>query len=74
MNLPADLREDFERTGATHILATAGLHVGLMMALLIGLFLGGITALSRRLPALVCTVFCLALYIPNTANQASVSP
>jgi len=69
-NLPADLREDFERTGTTHILATAGLHVGLVMALLLGLFRG--VRLSRR-PALVCTLLCLALYIPMTGDRVAMT-
>jgi ComEC/Rec2-related protein len=69
-NLPADLREDFERTGTTHILATAGLHVGLVMALLIGLF--RTLRLSLR-PALVCTLLCLALYIPMTGERVAMT-
>jgi competence protein ComEC len=69
-NLPAELREDFERTGATHILATAGLHVGLVMALLIGLF-RTLRLLPR--PALVCTLLCLALYIPMTGERVAMT-
>ncbi len=69
-NLPAGLREDFERTGTTHILATAGLHVGLVMALLIGLF-RGLRLLPR--PALVCTLLCLALYIPMTGERVAMT-
>ena len=69
-NLPADLREDFERTGTTHILATAGLHVGLVMALLLG-FLRGIRVPLR--PALVLTLLCLALYIPMTGERVAMT-
>lgn len=69
-NLPADLREDFERTGTTHILATAGLHVGLVMALLIGLFRG--VRLAQR-PALLLTLLCLALYIPMTGERVAMT-
>jgi len=69
-NLPADLREDFERTGTTHILATAGLHVGLVMALLLGLFRG--LRLSRR-PALIATLLCLTLYIPMTGERVAMT-
>lgn len=69
-NLPAELREDFERTGTTHILATAGLHVGLVMAMLIGLF-RSLRLLPR--PALVCTLLCLALYIPMTGERVAMT-
>lgn len=34
-DLPNALRDDFERTGTTHILATAGLHVGIVVLLLL---------------------------------------
>jgi competence protein ComEC len=69
-NLPAELREDFERTGTTHILATAGLHVGLVMALLLGLF-RGVRLLPR--PALLLTLLCLALYIPMTGERVAMT-
>ena len=69
-NLPADQREDFERTGTTHILATAGLHVGLVMAMLLGLF-RGMRLLPR--PALVLTLLCLALYIPMTGERVAMT-
>jgi ComEC/Rec2-related protein len=69
-NLPADLREDFERTGTTHILATAGLHVGLVMALLLGLL--RILRLPRK-PALGITLLCLALYIPMTGERVAMT-
>ena len=38
--LPADLREDFTTTGTGHILATAGLHVGIAVWLLLTLLRG----------------------------------
>ena len=69
-NLPADLREDFERTGTTHILATAGLHVGLVMALLLMLFRG--LRLSPR-PVLLMTLLCLTLYIPMTGERVAMT-
>ena len=69
-NLPSELREDFERTGTTHILATAGLHVGLVMALLIGLFRG---MRLRPRPGLVLTLLCLALYIPMTGERVAMT-
>lgn len=69
-NLPAALREDFERTGTTHILATAGLHVGLVMALLLGMW--RCLRLSRR-AALLTTLLCLALYIPMTGERVAMT-
>lgn len=60
--LPPALDEDFQRTGTSHILATAGLHVGLA-ALLLGACLRGL-GLSRRGAAgvIICamTVYAVA--------------
>lgn len=36
-NLPMDLRQEFSDTGTVHVLTTAGLHVGMMAAMLAGL-------------------------------------
>lgn len=69
-NLSPELRDDFERTGTTHILATAGLHVGLVMAMLVGLF--RVLRLSRR-PALLLTSLCLILYIPMTGERVAMT-
>lgn len=35
--LPPDLREEFQETGTVHVLVTAGLHVGAVAALILGL-------------------------------------
>jgi len=35
--LPPDLREEFQETGTVHVLVTAGLHVGVVAALVLGL-------------------------------------
>jgi competence protein ComEC len=35
--LPPDLREEFQETGTVHVLVTAGLHVGLVAALIVAL-------------------------------------
>ncbi len=53
------LRDDFERTGTIHILATAGLHVGIAAGLLMALFRG--CRLSRK-TAIFFTLGGLILY------------
>lgn len=53
------LRDDFERTGTIHILATAGLHVGIAAGLLFALFRG--CRLSRR-KTILLTLGGLILY------------
>lgn len=51
-DLPGRLRDDFERTGTTHILATAGLHVGMVAALLL-CTLRGLGVRGRLQPVLL---------------------
>lgn len=53
------VRDDFERTGTVHVLATAGLHVGIVAGLLLALFQG--CRFSRR-KAIFLTMGGLILY------------
>src|SRR5579871_6527402 len=69
-NLPPDLQDDFERTGTTHILATAGLHVGMIAGLLV--------LLLRLLrvpmqPRMALTLLALALYASMAGGRPSVT-
>lgn len=68
-DLPSDLREAFERTGTTHILATAGLHVGMVVVLVMG-FLR--RARIARRPALVFGIVALAVYALMAGGRPSV--
>ncbi len=69
-NLPPALRDDFERTGTTHILATAGLHIGMVVGLMLGLF--RLIRIPRK-PAILLTLLGLLLYIPMTGERAAVT-
>ena len=68
-DLPGSLNEDFERTGTSHILATAGLHVGLV----VGLLLVGLRAARIALrPALLLCFASLVLYALMAGGRPSV--
>jgi competence protein ComEC len=68
-DLPASLRDDFERTGTTHILATAGLHVGLVTWLLLA-FLHRLRVPHRS--RLILTLGILWLYAVMAGERPSV--
>jgi competence protein ComEC len=68
-DLPPQVADDFERTGATHLLATAGLHVGLLAALLIPLW--RFVRVPRRL-ALLLTIGAFILYGEMAGGRPSV--
>jgi competence protein ComEC len=57
--LPPDLREEFQETGTVHVLVTAGLHLGVVAALAIGLlqFVG-----CGRVSASLCAIAIVWLY------------
>ncbi len=44
-NIPADVREDFARSGTSHLLAISGLHLGIMAGIFLGL---GLWLFGRR--------------------------
>jgi competence protein ComEC len=44
-NIPADLNQDFSRSGAIHLLAISGLHVGIMAGIMLGV---GLWLFGRR--------------------------
>lgn len=68
-DLPAALNDDFERTGTVHILATAGLHVGMVVGLLIGAL--RLLRMAQK-PALVLALLLLALYATMAGGRPSV--
>jgi competence protein ComEC len=68
-DLPGVLNEDFERTGTVHVLATAGLHVGMVIVLLLGLL--RLFRIARR-PAYVGALLLLALYAAMAGGRPSV--
>jgi ComEC/Rec2-related protein len=68
-DLHEDLNDAFERTGAAHLLATAGLHVGLLAWLLLGLMRR--LRLPRR-PALLAVFALLPLYAIMTGGRPAV--
>ena len=57
--LPRDLRDDFQTTGTVHVLVTAGLHLGVVAALVLGLLrLAGVP----RVPACTVAIPCVVAY------------
>ncbi|HYZ16828.1 MAG TPA: ComEC/Rec2 family competence protein, partial [Candidatus Acidoferrum sp.] len=55
--LPATLRDDFQATGTVHVLVTAGLHLGVIAALVLSLLrLAGVPRVAASLTAIVCIV------------------
>jgi competence protein ComEC len=67
--LAGDLLSDFETTGTVHILATAGLHVGILAMLLLGLF--SMLQLSRKSASLL-TLLSLWLYVIMAEGRTAV--
>ncbi|HZP81911.1 MAG TPA: ComEC/Rec2 family competence protein [Chthonomonadaceae bacterium] len=68
-DMPHALDDVFERTGTVHILATAGLHVGMV----VGLLLGALRLLRvAQKPALVLALLLLALYATMAGGRPSV--
>ena len=68
-DLPGTLSDDFERTGTAHVLATAGLHVGLVIGLLMALL--RFCRMARR-PALLLAALTLILYALMAGGRPSV--
>ncbi|MBV8580356.1 MAG: ComEC/Rec2 family competence protein, partial [Candidatus Eremiobacteraeota bacterium] len=55
--LPHDLRDDFQATGTVHVLVTAGLHLGVIAALVAGLLrLARVPRVAASLAAIPCVV------------------
>ena len=69
-DLPFDSRDAFERTGTMHILATAGLHIGILVWLLLTALRG--LRVSRRF-ATGTTLFLLLLFALMAGGRPSVS-
>ena len=68
--LPDDLRDAFERTGTAHVLATAGLHIGIFVGLLFGLL--RLFSVGRRAGVLTC-LLSLALFAVMAGGRPSVT-
>jgi ComEC/Rec2-related protein len=69
-DLPGALSDSFERTGTSHILATAGLHVGMVVVLLLGLL--RLCRIAPK-PALGLTLLALGFYVVMAGGRPSVS-
>lgn len=69
-DLPPDLLDDFVRTGTVHILASAGLHVGILAFCLLGMCRA--LTLPRKLSALL-VMGMLALYALVCGGRPSVT-
>ncbi len=69
-DLPPELLDSFVRTGTVHILASAGLHVGIIALCLLGLFRWA--TVPHKLSALLL-VFTLALYALVCGGRPSVT-
>jgi ComEC/Rec2-related protein len=68
-DLPGALNDDFERTGTSHVLATAGLHVGMVVVLLLGFL--RLCRIARR-PSLLLAFGVLILYAMMAGGRPSV--
>lgn len=69
-NLPPDLMLDFVHTGTVHILASAGLHVGIVAGAF--LLLGRLLTLPRKL-TLTATLVALVFYAMACGGRPSVT-
>ncbi len=69
-NISSKLREDFERTGTEHILATAGLHVGIVVLLLRGILWR--IGIPRRHALIIC-IAILVLFALMAGGRPAVS-
>ncbi len=68
-DLPEDLVEDFRRTGASHLLAISGLHVGILMTLAVGV--GAAVAGRRRQLYLMIPLGAIWLYTLLSGSSPS---
>ena len=68
--LPLDLRDAFERTGTAHVLATAGLHIGIFVGLLFRLL--RLCSVGRK-PAAITCLLSLALFAVMAGGRPSVT-
>lgn len=66
--LPEDIEQNFQRAGAGHLLAVSGLHVGLVAALVIGLW--RLLGLRGRLP-LILAILLVWVYAYLTGMRPS---
>ena len=59
-SLPPDLRAEFQETGTVHVLVTAGLHVGLVALVVLGLLT---TLRAPRVAAVLVTIVTVWLFV-----------
>ena len=69
-DLPLDLQDSFERTGTSHILATAGLHIGIFVGLLFGLL--RLSSVGRKPASFLC-LLALVLFAIMAGGAALCS-
>lgn len=67
--LPLNLRDAFERTGTAHVLATAGLHIGIFVGLLFGLL--RLFSVGRKYATFSC-LMALTLFAIMAGGRPSV--
>ncbi len=76
-DLPAALRQEFSDTGTVHVLTTAGLHLGIMAALLAGLLQTLPLPRFARMTIVVCAAWAYAalagLHLPTIRAAAMLT-
>jgi competence protein ComEC len=75
--LPRDVHDDFQATGTVHVLVTAGLHLGVIAALVLGaLRLAQVPRIAASLTAIPCVVgyaWLSGAHLPSQRAAAMVS-
>ena len=75
--LPADLRDDFQATGTVHVLVTAGLHLGVIAALVLGAFrlcrVPRVAASLSAIPCLIAYAWLSGGHLPSQRAAVMVS-
>ncbi len=73
--LPEDLKEEFRNTGTAHLLAISGLHVGVLMALALGIcsaVLGRGWGMYLIIPLLLIWLYALISGLPLSVVRAAI--
>jgi len=75
--LPPELRDDFQATGTVHVLVTAGLHLGVIAALVVGtlrrLRVPRIAASLAAIPCVVAYAWLSGAHLPSQRAAVMVS-
>jgi competence protein ComEC len=67
-SFPESLRQDFAKSGTTHLVALSGYNIGVLILLLYG----GLGALLPRRITFACTIICIILFVLMTGAEASI--